>query len=177
MNVYPAEVEAVLHEHPDVLDAAVYGLPSPEWGETVHAVVVPRDGHALAIPALEAHVAERLADYKRPRSGRCAPRCRAPSRASSSNASCVPNTTFAGKGIPRSEPGVRSLAVTLTRRGFLASLPVAAVAACGVAAVPGAPGPVSSQVPQPAPPSPTPTPTPSAPPVSWSATPAAARSR
>ena len=56
--------------------------------------------------------------------------------------------------------------MTLTRRGFLASLPLAAVAACGVAAVPGAPGPVSSQVPQPAPPSaaptpgPTPTPTP-----------------
>jgi acyl-CoA synthetase (AMP-forming)/AMP-acid ligase II len=42
MNVYPAEVEAVLHEHPDVLDVAVYGVPSPEWGETVHAVVVPR---------------------------------------------------------------------------------------------------------------------------------------
>src|SRR6185312_16844598 len=69
-------------------------------------------------------------------------------------------TTFAGKGIPRSEPGVRSLAVTVTRRGFLASLPVAAVAACGVTAVPGAPGPVPSQVPQPAPPSPTPSPTP-----------------
>jgi peptidoglycan/xylan/chitin deacetylase (PgdA/CDA1 family) len=50
--------------------------------------------------------------------------------------------------------------VTLTRRGFLASLPLAAVAACGVAAVPGAPGPVSSQVPQPAPPSAAPTPTP-----------------
>ena len=49
MNVYPAEVEAVLHDHPDVLDAAVYGLPSAEWGETVHAVVVPRDGRALAI--------------------------------------------------------------------------------------------------------------------------------
>jgi acyl-CoA synthetase (AMP-forming)/AMP-acid ligase II len=68
MNVYPAEVEAVLHEHPDVLDAAVYGLPSAEWGETVHAVVVPRDGRALDIGALEVHVAERLADYKRPRS-------------------------------------------------------------------------------------------------------------
>ena len=50
MNVYPAEVEAVLHEHPDVLDAAVFGLPSTEWGETVHAVVVPRDGHALDHP-------------------------------------------------------------------------------------------------------------------------------
>jgi acyl-CoA synthetase (AMP-forming)/AMP-acid ligase II len=67
MNVYPVEVEAVLHEHPDVLDVAVYGLPSVEWGETVHAAVVPRDGRALDIDALEAHVAQRLADYKRPR--------------------------------------------------------------------------------------------------------------
>ena len=46
--------------------------------------------------------------------------------------------------------------MTVTRRGFLASLPVAVAAACGVAAVPGAPGPASSQVPQPAPPSPVP---------------------
>ncbi len=68
MNVYPAEVEAVLHEHPDVLDVAVYGLPSAEWGETVHAVVVPRDGQEIDVAALEAHVAERLAGYKRPRS-------------------------------------------------------------------------------------------------------------
>ena len=59
--------------------------------------------------------------------------------------------------------------MTLTRRGFLASLPVAAVAACGVAAVPGAPGPVSSQVPQPVPPSaaatPAPTPAPAPAPI------------
>lgn len=68
MNVYPAEVEAALHEHPDVLDAAVFGLPSTEWGETVHAVVVPRSGRELDIPAIEAHLAERLASYKRPRS-------------------------------------------------------------------------------------------------------------
>jgi len=53
--------------------------------------------------------------------------------------------------------------VTATRRGFLASLPVMAAAACGVAAVPGAPGPVSSQVPQPAPPSPAPSPAPDGP--------------
>ena len=68
MNVYPAEVEAALHEHPDILDAAVFGLPSPEWGETVHAVVVPRAGRELEIPAIEAHLAQRLASYKRPRS-------------------------------------------------------------------------------------------------------------
>ncbi|MBV9922429.1 MAG: AMP-binding protein, partial [Pseudonocardia sp.] len=60
MNVYPAEVEAVLHEHPDVLDVAVYGLPSTEWGETVHAAVVPRDGRELDVEALEAHVKQRL---------------------------------------------------------------------------------------------------------------------
>jgi acyl-CoA synthetase (AMP-forming)/AMP-acid ligase II len=68
MNVYPAEVEAVLHEHPDILDAAVFGLPSDEWGETVHAVVVPRAGRELDLAALDAHVAERLASFKRPRS-------------------------------------------------------------------------------------------------------------
>ena len=113
MNVYPAEVEAVLHEHPDVLDAAVYGLPSPEWGETVHAVVVPRDGHALAIPRWRRTSRSGSPTTSGPAPGRCAPRCRAPSRASSSNASCAPNTTFRGKGIPRSAPGVRSLVVTL----------------------------------------------------------------
>jgi acyl-CoA synthetase (AMP-forming)/AMP-acid ligase II len=68
MNVYPAEVEAVLHAHPDVLDAAVFGLPSEEWGQTVHAAVVPREGRELDLGALDAHVAEHLAGYKRPRS-------------------------------------------------------------------------------------------------------------
>ena len=38
-NVYPAEVEAALSEHPDVVDAAVVGLPDPEWGSRVHAIV------------------------------------------------------------------------------------------------------------------------------------------
>ncbi|WP_219412373.1 class I adenylate-forming enzyme family protein [Pseudonocardia nigra] len=68
MNVYPAEVEAVLHGHPDVLDAAVFGVPSAEWGQTVHAAIVPRAGRRLEIAALEAYLAERLAGYKRPRS-------------------------------------------------------------------------------------------------------------
>jgi acyl-CoA synthetase (AMP-forming)/AMP-acid ligase II len=42
MNVYPAEIEAALDQHPDVLDVAVIGIPSEEWGESVHAVVVRR---------------------------------------------------------------------------------------------------------------------------------------
>jgi acyl-CoA synthetase (AMP-forming)/AMP-acid ligase II len=68
MNVYPAEVEAALHSHGDVADAAVFGLPDDEWGERVHAVVVPRPGTALDTDALDAFLSDRLAGFKRPRS-------------------------------------------------------------------------------------------------------------
>ena len=67
MNIYPAEVESVLHAHPDVMDAAVFGVPSDEWGESVHAVVQPKAGHTIDLAALESYAAERLAGYKRPR--------------------------------------------------------------------------------------------------------------
>lgn len=68
MNVYPAEVEAVIHAHPDVLDAAVFGVPDDEWGERVHAVVAPRPGHEVDLDSLEGSLAASLADFKRPRS-------------------------------------------------------------------------------------------------------------
>ena len=68
MNIYPAEIEAVLHAHPDVMDAAVFGVPSDEWGESVHAVVQPKAGHTIDLDALETHAVEHLAGYKRPRS-------------------------------------------------------------------------------------------------------------
>jgi benzoate-CoA ligase family protein len=65
--VSPAEVEAVLVEHPDVLEAAVVG-PRDERGlEQVVAVVVPRAGRTIDPPALEAHCRERMAAFKRPR--------------------------------------------------------------------------------------------------------------
>jgi long-chain acyl-CoA synthetase len=71
VNVYPAEVEAVLLEHPAVADAAVFGIPHEEWGEEVKAVVEPvpgaRPGRELE-EALLAHCRERLAAYKCPRS-------------------------------------------------------------------------------------------------------------
>ena len=67
MNIYPAEIEAVLHAHPDVMDAAVFGVPSDEWGESVHPVVQPKDGHTIDPDTLEAHAVEHLAGYKRPR--------------------------------------------------------------------------------------------------------------
>jgi acyl-CoA synthetase (AMP-forming)/AMP-acid ligase II len=68
VNIYPAEIEAVLHAHPDVLDAAVFGVPDDEWGERVHAVVQPKAGVTLDLDALRAFVEPHLARYKQPRS-------------------------------------------------------------------------------------------------------------
>ncbi len=68
VNIYPAEVEAVLHEHPGVVDAAVVGVPDDEWGESVKAVVQLRPGASVSADELIAFCAERLAGYKKPRS-------------------------------------------------------------------------------------------------------------
>jgi fatty-acyl-CoA synthase/long-chain acyl-CoA synthetase len=68
MNIYPAEIEGALEEHPDVVEAAVFGVPSDEWGETVHAVVVPRGDSGLDADAVIAFTREHLASYKIPRS-------------------------------------------------------------------------------------------------------------
>lgn len=68
MNVYPAEVEAALHAHPDVADVAVVGMPDAEWGERVHAVVQPKPGRDIDVVALDEFLVPLLAGYKRPRS-------------------------------------------------------------------------------------------------------------
>jgi len=68
MNIYPAEIEDALEHHPDILDAAVFGIPSEEWGESVHAVVVPRPGAGLTEATVDAFCREHLASYKIPRS-------------------------------------------------------------------------------------------------------------
>jgi long-chain acyl-CoA synthetase len=67
VNVYPAEVETALAEDPDVVDAAVFGLPDERMGQKVHAVVELRDGARRDAEAVLARLATRLADYKRPR--------------------------------------------------------------------------------------------------------------
>jgi acyl-CoA synthetase (AMP-forming)/AMP-acid ligase II len=68
MNIYPAEIEAALEQHPDIYEAAVFGIPSEEWGESVHAVVVARPGADLDEEAVTAHARAHLARYKVPRS-------------------------------------------------------------------------------------------------------------
>ena len=65
-NVYPAEVESAIDEHPLVQSSCVIGIPDDDLGNRVHAIVQPRGG--LTQTDLEAHLADRLVRYKRPRS-------------------------------------------------------------------------------------------------------------
>jgi long-chain acyl-CoA synthetase len=65
-NVYCAEVEAAIYEHPAVYEAAVFGVPHERLGEEVAAVVLPRSDHSLSVEELQAHVRERLASFKVP---------------------------------------------------------------------------------------------------------------
>jgi acyl-CoA synthetase (AMP-forming)/AMP-acid ligase II len=67
-NIYAVEVEAVLHQHPAVFEAAVVGVPDPQWGEAVKAVVVAREGRTLDEAELVEFCAQHLARMKKPRS-------------------------------------------------------------------------------------------------------------
>ncbi|MGW2291622.1 long-chain-fatty-acid--CoA ligase [Streptomyces phaeochromogenes] len=67
-NVYPAEVERVLLEHPAVAEVAVIGVPHAKWGETVKAVVVLKDGATIDEAEFIAFTRDRLAHYKCPTS-------------------------------------------------------------------------------------------------------------
>jgi fatty-acyl-CoA synthase len=66
-NVFPSEVEDLLSDHPDILEAAVIGVPDEEFGQRLRAFVVPRPGVTLDADALRAHVKQELARHKVPR--------------------------------------------------------------------------------------------------------------
>jgi fatty-acyl-CoA synthase len=66
-NIYPAEVERVLLQHPDVADCGVIGRPDPRWDEVPVAYVIPRAGCRADAEALKAHVLAQLARFKVPR--------------------------------------------------------------------------------------------------------------
>ena len=67
MNVYPREVEEVLYTHPDVLEAAVVGVPDEAMGEEIGAAVALRPGSSTTLDEVQEYVKERIAAYKYPR--------------------------------------------------------------------------------------------------------------
>jgi fatty-acyl-CoA synthase/long-chain acyl-CoA synthetase len=67
INIYPAEVEAVIDSFPGVLECAVFGIPDERWGERVHALLVPREDAVVDPDEVIAYCREHLASYKVPR--------------------------------------------------------------------------------------------------------------
>jgi acyl-CoA synthetase (AMP-forming)/AMP-acid ligase II len=67
-NVYSTEVEYTLYMHPDILEAAVIGLPDDHWGEAVKACVVLKEGRNVTQEEIVAFCKENLAHYKAPKS-------------------------------------------------------------------------------------------------------------
>ena len=67
VNIYPAEIEEIIHEHPAVIDVAVIGVPNDDWGEELKAVVALKPGQRATADDIIDFCRDRLADYKRPR--------------------------------------------------------------------------------------------------------------
>nr|WP_275411242.1 hypothetical protein [Bacillus sp. B15-48] len=67
-NIYPAEVEKVIEMLPEVLETAVIGIPSLEWGEQVKAFIVLKKGKSLSEQQIIDHCKRNLASYKKPSS-------------------------------------------------------------------------------------------------------------
>jgi long-chain acyl-CoA synthetase len=67
-NIYPAEIERILYEHPKIMEAAVIGIPDETWGESVKAIVVLKSGEQATEEEIIQYCKERLASYKKPSS-------------------------------------------------------------------------------------------------------------
>ena len=66
-NIYPAEVEGCLRQHPAVADAAIIGVPDPVWTQNVKAVIVLKEGASASAEEIIEHCRERIASYKKPK--------------------------------------------------------------------------------------------------------------
>ena len=67
-NIYSTQVEAAIHQHPAVLESAVFGIPDTQWGESVKAVVVLKPGEKATEAEIIATAGEHLASYQKPKS-------------------------------------------------------------------------------------------------------------
>jgi acyl-CoA synthetase (AMP-forming)/AMP-acid ligase II len=67
VNVYPAEIEEVLYNHPDVYDGAIIGAPDPDWGEKIVAYVILKENAQTREEDIIDYIGRRLASYKKPR--------------------------------------------------------------------------------------------------------------
>lgn len=68
ISIYPLEIESVLYSHPEILEAAVIGVPDPRWGEALTAVIVLKDGAKLSAEEVRQFCKQRLSSYKVPKS-------------------------------------------------------------------------------------------------------------
>jgi acyl-CoA synthetase (AMP-forming)/AMP-acid ligase II len=68
ISIYPLEIESVIYSHPDILEAAVIGVPDPQWGEALKAVIVLKPGAKLNSVELLSFCKARLSAYKVPKS-------------------------------------------------------------------------------------------------------------
>jgi fatty-acyl-CoA synthase len=67
-NISPHEVEDILHSHPKIDEAAIIGIPDPEWGQEPRAIVVIKKGENVGADEIMAYCRSRVAGFKRPRS-------------------------------------------------------------------------------------------------------------
>ena len=69
-NIYPVEIENVLHSHSKILEAAVIGVPDPDWGENVKSYIVLKEGQSMTEEEVIAFCRQELASYKKPKAVR-----------------------------------------------------------------------------------------------------------